>query len=85
MRQPAEHQSELYGGHTDFWLRLQWLDSEQIMLALAESFEDSRRHSLSQRFLWETITGEELLNFHRQLFMWRLVRVKIPDGHSLSN
>jgi len=85
MRIPEENHAEFDRFSTRFWWSLEWLNSGHILPALEESDEDSKRHNLRQNFLWESISGEELLAYHRQLFTWRVMRFKLTARHSLSN
>ena len=80
MRKPVEnqHDSEI------LWPDLRWLDSEQIHWALRESHEDSRRMNLQHPPLWEALTDQELTAYHRQLFLWRLLRVNITRHPNFS-
>lgn len=68
-----------------FWLNLRWVNSEKIFLALAESHEDSQRSACCDLTQWESVTEAELELYHRQLFLWRLMRYQPTLRPLLSN
>ena len=60
------HKNGLF--HTGFL----WLNSHHIAPALDDSLADSQRITLQHPGQWELLTEAELVNYHRQLFMWRI-------------
>lgn len=54
-----------------------WLSSRDIRFALDDALSEYRAvlgHSANLG--WETVSLKELISFHRQLFLWRLLMLK---------
>lgn len=63
--------------------RLYMLNGQTIGLALDEAYEDSRPARIASLACLETVSGDELMAFHRQLFMWRLLKEHSPFRQAL--
>lgn len=54
-----------------------WLSSRDIRFALDDALSEYRATlGNSTNLTWEPVSLEELISFHRQLFVWRLLMLR---------